>query len=315
MSLPVTRDARLVAGRTIRCTTTSCVHCGGTASPGGRHGSAVSHPRDARTRHLRPGTGVYGEATSTTGETAGVVGVAYSEGVSAGVLGLGSGNSSGVRGVADEGQGVLGQSTNGIGVTGSSINIGVLAFSVSEEAVYGTSTSGIGIYGITSIGYAGWFDGPVHVSGFRRSRAAASRSTIQSIQPRGTWSQLRREPRHEERVRRRRHARRKGRGDGRAAGLLRGAQPATCATSSRPSAHPRRSCTSRRRSPRAVSVSPVAAPVRRSPGRSPASGRTPSPALTRSSWRKPSRRPSAASTSTLTCTGNPRTRVWIGATG
>ena len=112
-----------------------------------------------------PGTGVYGEATSGSGETAGVFGVAYSDGVSAGVLGVGTVNSSGVKGTSDA-VGVIGQSTDGIGVVGSSNNIGVIAYSVSEEALYGSSTSGFAVYGSTSTGTAGWFDGPVHVSGF-----------------------------------------------------------------------------------------------------------------------------------------------------
>ena len=111
-----------------------------------------------------PGTGVYGEATSGSGETAGVFGVAYSDGVSAGVLGLGTVNASGVKGTADA-VGVLGQSTDGIGVVGSSNNIGVIGYSVSEEALYGSSTSGFAVYGSTSTGTAGWFDGAVHVSG------------------------------------------------------------------------------------------------------------------------------------------------------
>lgn len=82
------------------------------------------------------GVGVYGEATSTTGNTLGMAGVTASptgigvEGISdastgtggSGVTGLfnGSGNGSGVIGIsaASQGSGVLGQSTANIGVSG-----------------------------------------------------------------------------------------------------------------------------------------------------------------------------------------------------
>ena len=114
-----------------------------------------------------PGTGVYGEATSGSGETAGVLGVAYSDGVSAGVLGIGTVNAYGVRGVSDV-FGVVGESSSpsGWGMYAHSDNIGIMADSPSEEAVYGNSSSGFAVYGSTATGVAGWFDGPVHVSGF-----------------------------------------------------------------------------------------------------------------------------------------------------
>jgi hypothetical protein len=117
---------------------------------------------------LAPGTGVYGEATSGSGETAGVFGVAYSsDGPSEGVLGIGTADSYGVRGVSDL-FGVVGESSSssGWGMYATSDNIGIMANSASEEAVYGNSSSGFAVYGTTTTGIAGWFDGPVHVSGF-----------------------------------------------------------------------------------------------------------------------------------------------------
>ena len=112
------------------------------------------------------GHGVQGQVTATTGTTAGVHGVSASTagaGVRAQAI-AGSGNTLGVDAYvfSPDGFAIRGQATASTGLT-----IGVLG------AV--GSSGGVGVYGLQggTSGYAGWFDGAVHVDG-SLSKAAGS---------------------------------------------------------------------------------------------------------------------------------------------
>jgi hypothetical protein len=133
------------------------------------------------------GAGIYGQAPRGTGGffTAGGSGVAAnSTGNGAGVYATAvSGN--GVYGESTQaGSGVYGKSSTGVGVFGisssfgiqgqSSASYGVAGFSPVSNGVYGETTSGAGIYGkvttagpqdIAPTGFAGYFQGDVHVVG------------------------------------------------------------------------------------------------------------------------------------------------------
>jgi hypothetical protein len=130
-----------------------------------------------------PNAGVYGLSTGFNG--AGVYGTTSAGGHGDGVYGY-SFSGSGVHGFATEGSGVYGNTTGtlGTGVYGSSTSTngvygtsggnasyaGVRGFStgLNGRGVWGTTTSGInsaGVYGSSSIGYAGYFEGDVHVNG------------------------------------------------------------------------------------------------------------------------------------------------------
>jgi hypothetical protein len=113
-----------------------------------------------------PGTGVYGEATSLTGQTAGVFGATGGDIGSAGVLGLGSGNAVGLWGIADARPAVVGVTTSGSGVYGESVSgPGAYGQSATGAGVHGFSESQMGIFGATNTGSAGSFVGNVEVLG------------------------------------------------------------------------------------------------------------------------------------------------------
>jgi hypothetical protein len=136
---------------------------------------------------LAPGTGVYGGATSLTGQTAGVIGAAGGEAGSSGVLGVGSGAADGVRGSSDhntavygssvDGYGVRGNTPSGIGVSGevgdgtgvsgSCVEgVGVLASALGGgDGVHCSAFDGYGIFAESMDSYSGFFDGDVHVNG------------------------------------------------------------------------------------------------------------------------------------------------------
>jgi hypothetical protein len=114
------------------------------------------------------GTGVYGNANSSSGITFGVYGSASSE-QGIGVYGEHSattGTDPGIKGVTNStstfGRAVLGEAVNGRGVFGSSVSgIGTYGYASS------TSGTNYGIVGWTesASGYAGYFQGDVHVTG------------------------------------------------------------------------------------------------------------------------------------------------------
>jgi hypothetical protein len=133
------------------------------------------------------GTGIYGQAPRGTGGffTAGGSGVAAnSTGNGAGVYATSAANN-GVYGEAfAAGSGVYGRSSTGVGVFGisssfgvqgqSTTSYGVAGFSPNSNGVYGETTSGSAIYGkvttagppdIPPTGFAGYFQGDVHIVG------------------------------------------------------------------------------------------------------------------------------------------------------
>jgi hypothetical protein len=116
-----------------------------------------------------PGTALMGHATAATGGTRGVYGRSDSpngDGVqarNAGAEGTGAairafgGNNPGVVATSDH-NGVFGSTGFGNGVLGTATTTG--------DGVYGLSDSGTGIHGDTiGTGYAGYFNGPVYVTG------------------------------------------------------------------------------------------------------------------------------------------------------
>ncbi|HTP11571.1 MAG TPA: hypothetical protein VMP08_25130, partial [Anaerolineae bacterium] len=132
------------------------------------------------------GTGLFGQATAASGNTAGVFGLANSptgaglwgrdnlgigvfgesaqgEGVRgtshnanhAGVVGWNDGGNFGVYGFSTLQSGVVGESTSGTGVYGhSTTGYGVVGFSADQTAVWGQTSTAIGVYG-TSTTYVG----------------------------------------------------------------------------------------------------------------------------------------------------------------
>ncbi len=131
------------------------------------------------------GTGVHGRHLASSGTTAAIIGETNSTDANAiGVQGIvnssSSGDSSaGVKGInnstsnngigvygsqAGTGYGVYGTSNGGYAVYGYSSNVGVFGSS-SGKGVEGYSFNGTGVYGTSSHGYAGEFDGDVHVTG------------------------------------------------------------------------------------------------------------------------------------------------------
>jgi hypothetical protein len=113
------------------------------------------------------GTGVYGLHEDTTGTAPGVRGQTSSTSANAaGVLGVintstAGVDSAGVRGVNS------GTGTVGYGVWGSHAGrgTGVYGYAPGGPGVQGASGSSIGVYGTSNSGYAGYFVGPVHVTG------------------------------------------------------------------------------------------------------------------------------------------------------
>ncbi|HEX8682884.1 MAG TPA: hypothetical protein VF707_11255 [Ardenticatenaceae bacterium] len=108
--------------------------------------------------HAGGGKGVYG--TSGSGE-----GVFGSSGSGYGVYGYSS-SGWGVHG-SSKTTGVYGESSgSGYGVSGTSaIGIGVHGSSITSTGVYGVSHAGNAIEGYSATSFAGYFNGPVHVSG------------------------------------------------------------------------------------------------------------------------------------------------------
>ena len=96
------------------------------------------------------GTGVHGSSrygTGVKGSSLGGIGVhGFTASGAYAVFGEGRNNAIGVRGETDSGRGVQGQSSTG-------------------DGVFGNTTSGIGIHGWASTGRAGYFEGPVELTG------------------------------------------------------------------------------------------------------------------------------------------------------
>jgi len=131
------------------------------------------------------GFGVQGESNNIgvygTGDTTGVYGVGETGVFGGGIWGVyGKSSSPGYAGVLGDfsnsniaiaGIGVLGETDNlnSIGVKGvvqSAGSIGVWGMSTTTgTGVYGTSPSGVGVWGVSSNNFAGYFDGPVQVTG------------------------------------------------------------------------------------------------------------------------------------------------------
>jgi hypothetical protein len=141
--------------------------------------------------------GVLGEHTATSGAGAGVEGRTNSTSVDAagvygrspngfGVYGSGSEDGIGVFGKSDSHRGVYGLSTSGDGVYGytssgdgvdgfsnhgrgvngySVQNVGVYGASAYHYGIYGYSREIVGVYGQSTTGFAGYFNGNVHVTG------------------------------------------------------------------------------------------------------------------------------------------------------
>jgi hypothetical protein len=114
------------------------------------------------------GTGVYG-LNSTSGDY-GILGASGT-----GVSGTSAGGT-GVYGASTSAYGVSGNSTSSWGVYGQNMNsgnwgalgtgtTGVSGLSDSGYGVGGVSTSGRGVYGSSTTGYAGYFNGNVHITG------------------------------------------------------------------------------------------------------------------------------------------------------
>jgi hypothetical protein len=148
-------------------------------------------------------TGVLGFSSAIT-SALGVIGEADTGANAIGVDGYstagygvqGYGGVTGVQGNSSSGYGVSGQSTTTYGVRGTSDSAaGVGGSSTSNDGVfgvtnagghsgvtgiYGGSTSGNGVYGQSSVGYAGWFNGNVRITG---SCCSASMGTYQIDDP------------------------------------------------------------------------------------------------------------------------------------
>jgi hypothetical protein len=111
--------------------------------------------------------------TALGGESTGGIGVLGRSPSVVGVQGE-STTGTGVLGRSPSAVGVLGASTNSVGVYGQSDNeAGVVGISTSSDGVRGASTNSIGVYGYSPNGWAGWFEGNVHVNG-TLSKAAGS---------------------------------------------------------------------------------------------------------------------------------------------
>jgi hypothetical protein len=124
------------------------------------------------------GIGVYGASTGgpgVSGTSTNSDGVVGSSDAHAGVMGQSiggdgvdgtSGGGFGVSGTSDSGGGVYGFSYQHTGVHGESHSgNGVDGVSQYYDGVSGISGSGYGVYGTSTSGYAGYFQGNVHVTG------------------------------------------------------------------------------------------------------------------------------------------------------
>jgi hypothetical protein len=160
-------------------------------SSGDNSSSAVSGTSDSGAGVLGNSSyyfGVYGKSTGFYGVVGngggpGTAGVYGQSAGGSGVVGQGSAGQYGVKGYGPGLAGVRGETANGHGVEGAASNaIGVYGTSDGggfNAGVFGTDTSnGVGVYGSTSDdlayavygvsnghGYAGFFDGDVHVHG------------------------------------------------------------------------------------------------------------------------------------------------------
>ncbi len=107
-----------------------------------------------------------------------------------------SAGGAGVEGWSNGGHGVAGHSGSGYGAYGTSPVAGVWGESTSgwgavgasstNHGVYGSSTSGNGVYGDTLTGYAGYFQGRVHVNG-TLSKSAGSFRIDHPLDPGGKY--------------------------------------------------------------------------------------------------------------------------------
>ncbi|HLF26358.1 MAG TPA: hypothetical protein VJG32_08480 [Anaerolineae bacterium] len=101
------------------------------------------------------GTAMFGHATATSGNTAGVFGLSGSP-AGAGIWGRNNGGA-GVLGESSSFTGVWGKSTTGTGVVGESTAwAGVYGISANQAGVWGKSTSASGVYGESSTFFGVW---------------------------------------------------------------------------------------------------------------------------------------------------------------
>ncbi len=155
-----------------------------SALPGGTGNGVrgIGHTGDGVFGTSDSGNGVHGQSTSGIGVHAvgggaspgtppfGITEMAvFAEGgPNVGIVATNSSGSYAIIGLNTSfGTGVFGASSTGTGVAGesSTIGIGVFGSSGSSDGVFGSSASGTGVHGSTSTGFAGRFDGDVHVSG------------------------------------------------------------------------------------------------------------------------------------------------------
>jgi hypothetical protein len=158
----------------------------GSAHPGvyGVNSNANSNQAPGVRGDGRAGPGVYGFSTAGYG----VFGQSHSNccagvyGNNTGMFGYGvqgvSGTGYGVDGESTTNNGVRGVSNTGYGVAGQSSVAGVYGGSTNGKGVSGESTNGWGVYGkvdnVGGGGFAGYFDGNVHVNGSCCSAGAGS---------------------------------------------------------------------------------------------------------------------------------------------
>ena len=171
---------------------------GSSISGVGVHGSSADNSKPSvEGQHIGAGTGVEGTSVSGTGvsgNSKGGTGVAGNSPNGAGVFGS-SNQYIGVYGTCNNpnlgsiwgdsqinvGAGVVGNSTNGYAIWGQSTtdatkldggqpyaNVGVFGLADRGNGVLGQADIGAAVAGVStnSQGFAGWFDGNVHVTGF-----------------------------------------------------------------------------------------------------------------------------------------------------
>ena len=92
-------------------------------------------------------------------------------------------DAAGVFGTSTDGYGIYGTSTDGYGIYGTSENVSIYGESASGDGIDGLSTSGNGIYGQSENGYAGFFDGNVHISGTCCAMGTASAQIDDPLDP------------------------------------------------------------------------------------------------------------------------------------
>jgi hypothetical protein len=125
--------------------------------------------------------GTSGGADGVHGTSSAGYGVEGDTSGGVGVEGNSTGGGTGVHGISDSATGVFGDSTTGTGTLGQSgFGDGVYGNSTHSNGVEGFSGTGNGVYGSSTSGWAGYFQGNVHVTG---SCCAAAAGTTQVDDP------------------------------------------------------------------------------------------------------------------------------------